>query len=138
MVRSAACGASRTIARTEGVPSFETAAARPPQDEGWETRMPDAPKLLIPLFGRIYAIFAPFTELLIRLIAGGSLALHGYQILFGNIEGDGRFLESVGYDNGLLWAWIVGILEFVCGLLLAIGLLTRVGAGPIIPFLIVA
>ena len=100
--------------------------------------MADAPKLLIPQFGRLYAIFAPYTELLIRLIAGGSLAFHGQQILFGNIEGAGRFFESLGFDNGLMWAWIVGILEFVCGLLLAAGFLTRLAAGPIIVFLIVA
>src|ERR1043165_2732620 len=100
--------------------------------------MADAPKLLIPRFGRLYAIFAPFTEPLIRLIAGGSLAFHGYQILFGNIEGAGRFFESIGFEDGLMWAWIVGILEFVCGLLLAVGLLTRVAAGPIIAFLIVS
>ena len=100
--------------------------------------MAGAPKLLIPWFGRIYAIFAPITELLIRLIAGGSLAFHGYQILFGNIEGAGRFFESVGFEDGLMWAWIVGILEFVCGILLAIGLFTRVAAGPIIAFLTVA
>jgi putative oxidoreductase len=100
--------------------------------------MPDSPKLLIPQLGRLYAAFAPFTELLIRLIAGGSLAWHGYQILFGNIEGAGRFFESVGFDNGLLWAWVVGILEFVCGLCLALGLFTRLAAGPIIVFLIMA
>ena len=97
-----------------------------------------SPKLLIPQFGRLYAVFAPITELLIRLIAGGSLAFQGYQILFGNIEGAGRFFESVGFENGLMWAWIVGILEFVCGLLLAAGCLTRLAAGPIIVFLIVA
>ena len=100
--------------------------------------MADSPKLLIPPFGHIYAIFAPFTELLIRLIAGGSLAFHGYQILVGNIEGAGRFFESVGFENGLMWAWIVGILEFACGLLLAVGFLTRLAAGPILGFLIVA
>ena len=100
--------------------------------------MADSPKLLIPAFGPLYALFAPFTELLIRLIAGGALAYHGYQILFGNIEGAARFFESVGFDNGLLWAWVVGILEFVCGLCLALGLFTRLAAGPIIVFLIVA
>jgi putative oxidoreductase len=94
-------------------------------------------KLLIPPFGRIYAVFAPFTELLIRLIAGGSLAFHGYQIL-GNIEGAARFFESIDFENGLLWAWIIGIFELVCGTLLAIGLFTRLAAGPIIVFLIVA
>ena len=108
-----------------------------PQDEAGDDDA-DSPKLLIPQLGRLYAIFAPITELLIRLIAGGSLAFHGYQILFGNIEGAGRFFESLGFENGLMWAWIVGILEFVCGLLLAAGFLTRLAAGPIIVFLIVA
>ena len=100
--------------------------------------MPQSPKLIVPAFGPLYATFAPFTELLIRLIAGGALAFHGYQILFGNIEGAARFFESVGFDNGLLWAWVVGILELVCGLGLACGLFTRLAAGPIIGFLIVA
>jgi putative oxidoreductase len=95
-------------------------------------------KLLIPPLGRLYDLFRPITEPLIRLMAGGALAFHGYQILFGNIEGAGRFFESVGFDDGLFWAWVVGILEFGCGLLLALGLFTRLAAGPIIVFMIVA
>jgi putative oxidoreductase len=97
-----------------------------------------ATKLLIPPLGRLYAIFAPFTEPLIRLMAGGALAFHGYQILFGNIEGAGRFFESLGYQNGLFWAWVVGVLEFGCGICLALGFLTRLAAGPIVVFMIVA
>ena len=100
--------------------------------------MPDSTNLLIPPLGRLYALFAPITLPLIRLMAGGSLAFHGYQIVFGNIEGAGRFFESVGFENGLMWAWVVGLLELVCGTLLAIGLFTRLAAGPIIVFLIVA
>jgi putative oxidoreductase len=95
-------------------------------------------KLIIPALGRLYAVFAPVTELLIRLMAGGSFAYHGYQILFGNTEGAGRFFESIGYDDGMMWAWIVGILEFGCGICLALGLFTRLVAGPIIVFMIVA
>jgi putative oxidoreductase len=98
----------------------------------------DAPKLLIPALGRLYDTIAPVTELLIRLMAGGSLAFHGAQILFGNMEGAARFFESVGFEHGLFWAWVVGILELVCGLCLALGLLTRLVAVPIIVFLIVA
>jgi putative oxidoreductase len=100
--------------------------------------MPAAPKLIIPLLGRIYDALWPVTEPLIRLMAGGSLAFHGYQILFGNIEGAARFFESVGFERGLLWATVVGVLELVCGLCLAVGLLTRLAAGPILVFLIVA
>ena len=90
--------------------------------------MPDSPKLLIPQFGRLYDPFRPVTEPLIRLIAGGALAWHGQQILFGGLEGAANFFESVGFEDGLLWAWIVGILEFVCGLCLALGLFTRLAA----------
>ena len=100
--------------------------------------MPAAPKLMIPPLGRIYDALRPGTEALVRLMAGGSLAFHGYQILFGNIEGAARFFESIGFERGLLWAYVVGILELVCGACLAIGLFTRLAAGPIIVFLIVA
>jgi len=103
-----------------------------------DTAKPNGPKLLIPALGRLYGVFAPVTELLIRLIAGGSLAVHGWQILFGNIAGAARFFETVGFENGLFWAWVVGILEFVCGICLAAGLLTRLVAVPIIVFLITA
>jgi len=99
--------------------------------------MADA-KLLIPQFGRLYDLFRPFTEPLIRLIAGGALAWHGQQILFGGIEGAARFFEDVGFENGVLWAWVVGLMQLVCGTCLALGLATRLVAGPIIVFLIVA
>ena len=41
-------------------PSFETRPSAAPQDEAGEKIMADAPKLLIPPFGRLYAIFAPY------------------------------------------------------------------------------
>src|SRR6267378_1832718 len=100
--------------------------------------MPTAPKLIVPQLRYLYGALWPLTEPLMRLMAGGSLAYHGYQILFGNIEGAARFFESVGFENGELWAWVVGILQFVCGLCLALGLFTRLAAGPIIGFLVVA
>jgi putative oxidoreductase len=92
-------------------------------------------KLLIPPLGRLYDLFRPVTEPLIRLIAGGSLAWHGQEILFSKLDGTARFFESLGFADGLLWAWVVGILEFACGLCLALGLATRLAAGPIIVFL---
>ena len=100
--------------------------------------MPTAPKLIVPQLRYLYGALWPLTEPLMRLMAGGSLAYHGYQILFGNIEGAARFFESVGFEQGLLWAYVVGVLELVCGTLLAIGLFTRLAVGPILVFLIVA
>ena len=98
----------------------------------------DAPRLLIPAFGGIYRTLAPITEPLIRVVAGGSLAIHGFPILFGNTDAAADFLDSVGFDNALFWAYVVGVVEFVCGLCLALGFLTRLVAVPIIGFLVVA
>ncbi len=95
-------------------------------------------RLLIPAFGPLYRTLAPVTEPLIRVMAGLSLAIHGYPILFGNKAAAAKFLESVGFQDGLFWTYIVGTVEFVCGLCLALGLLTRLVAGPIIGFLVIA
>src|SRR5215467_13312554 len=96
------------------------------------------PRLVIPALADVYRARAPITEPLIRVLAGASLAIHGFPILFGNTAAAARFLESVGFENALLWAYVVGIVEFVCGLCLAIGFLTRLVAIPIIGFLLVA
>ena len=98
----------------------------------------EEPRLLIPALGPLYRTFAPITELLIRVVAGGSLAIHGFPILFGHTAAAAKFLESVGFENGLFWAYVVGVVEFVCGVCLALGLMTRLVAAPIIGFLVVA
>lgn len=65
--------------------------------------------------------------LLLRLGAGGVLAAHGTQKLFGwfgghGIEGTGRFMESVGYAPGRASATAAGLAETGGGTLLALGL----------------
>ncbi len=100
--------------------------------------MQKAQRLIVPKLAGIYDFFAPLTEPLIRVMAGGALAVHGYGILFGDTAGAAKFLESVGFSGGLFWAYVVGLVEFVCGLCLAAGLLTRLVALPIIGFLMVA
>lgn len=100
--------------------------------------MQTTPRLVIPALGGLYRTLAPVTEPLIRIVAGGSLAIHGYQILFGNTGAAAKFLESTGFANGLFWAYVVGAVELVCGLCLALGLLTRLVAVPIIGFLVIA
>ena len=98
----------------------------------------DQPRHVIPALESIYRTFAPITEPLIRVIAGGSLAIHGFPILFGNTAAAAKFLESVGFENALFWAYVVGVVELVCGLCLAAGFLTRLVAAPIIGFLLIA
>jgi putative oxidoreductase len=98
----------------------------------------EPPRLLIPVLGGIYRTLAPSTEPLIRVIAGGSLAIHGFPVLFGQTGAAAEFLESVGFANGLFWAYLVGTVEFACGICLAVGFLTRLVAVPIIGFLVIA
>ncbi|MER5291203.1 DoxX family protein [Streptomyces pharetrae] len=67
--------------------------------------------------------------LLLRLGAGGVLAAHGTQKLFGwfgghGIEGTGQFMESVGYRPGKTSATAAGLAETGGGTLLALGLAT--------------
>ena len=67
--------------------------------------------------------------LLLRLGAGGVLAAHGTQKLFGwfgghGIEGTGAFMESVGYAPGKASATAAGLAETGGGALLALGLAT--------------
>ena len=81
--------------------------------------MQQQPRLLIPALGAIYRTFAPFTEPLIRVVAGGSLAMHGYPILFGDIGAAAKFLESTGFQNGLFLAYVVGAVPLAPAVALA-------------------
>ncbi|SFD68198.1 putative oxidoreductase [Lentibacillus persicus] len=74
-----------------------------------------------------------FGLLIIRLVLGISLAGHGAQKLFGwfgghGAKGTGGFFESIGVKPGVPMAVLVGLFEFVGGLLLATGLLTWLAA----------
>ena len=100
--------------------------------------MQPATRLILAPLSVVYRTLAPVTEPLIRLVAGGSLAIHGYPILFGDTQGVAKFLASAGFANPLFFAYVVGVVEFVCGVCLALGLLTRLVAIPIIGFLLIA
>jgi putative oxidoreductase len=97
--------------------------------------MSAAPRLLIPALGKLYAALAPITEPLIRIVAGLSFVPHGYPKLFVNPQRSAEWFEEIGFEPGLLWAIAVGMVEVFGGVCLAIGLLTRVVAVPILVFL---
>lgn len=68
----------------------------------------------------------------LRLVAGGLLAGHGAQKLFGafggpGIAGTAGWLESMGFTPGKQWAALAGASEFGGGLLTALGLLHPLG-----------
>lgn len=98
-------------------------------------------KPLIPVFAPAQRALAPLVEPALRVATGLLLVPHGAQKLFGafggyGLEATGQWFESIGYPASAALA--VGLIEFVGGLLLAAGLLTRVAAGFIAGFLFVA
>lgn len=69
----------------------------------------------------------------LRIPVGIILAAHGAQKLFGwfggyGLEGTGQWLASVGFEPGYLMALLAGSAEFLGGIALVLGLLTRPAA----------
>ena len=75
---------------------------------------------------------------LVRIATGLILVPHGAQKLFGWFGGGGLtgtaqfFEQNLGLYPGLLFAGLAGATEFVGGLLLALGLLTRLSAAAVV------
>ena len=90
------------------------------------------PKPIVPPLASIHKSLAWLAYPIVRIFAGLVLVPHGAQKLFGWFDGPGLaatagFFENVvGVSPGLFWASLVGGVEFFGGLLIAVGLLTRV------------
>jgi putative oxidoreductase len=81
---------------------------------------------------------APAATLLVRFLVGGVFLSEGIQkFLYPDALGVGRFAK-IGIPAPAVLAPFVGVVEIVCGLLLMVGLLTRLAAIPLIIDMIVA
>ena len=81
--------------------------------------------------------------LLLRLILGIVFMYHGSQKLFGAFGGGGisgttQFMEKLGLPMPGVQAILAGSAEFFCGLLVLVGLLTRLATIPLIFTMFVA
>ncbi|HEY9525001.1 MAG TPA: DoxX family protein [Thermopolyspora sp.] len=75
---------------------------------------------------------APGATILIRLYVGVVFASEGIQkFLFSDKLGEGRFTK-IGIPSPGFFATLDGILEITCGLLIIVGLLTRIATIPMI------
>jgi putative oxidoreductase len=96
----------------------------------------------IPAIAPITQALSPLAEPLVRITAGVLLVPHGAQKLFGwfggyGIEATGQFFASkLGLPASL--AVLAGVIEFFGGLLLALGLATRVVAALVFGLMAVA
>ena len=82
---------------------------------------------------RLLSSHAGFASFLLRVPVGAILAAHGAQKLFGwfggyGLEATGQWMASVGFEPGVLMAFLAGSAEFFGGLFLMLGLLTRPAA----------
>lgn len=78
--------------------------------------------------------------LVVRVAAGVTLALHGYQKFFmgGRIPGTARWFESLGMKPGKFHALTAASTEIACGLGFAVGLLTPLTAAGFVGLMFVA
>ena len=81
--------------------------------------------------------------LILRSVVGLSLAAHGAQKLFGwfggyGLDGTGQFMETLGFHPGRRHAALAGLTETGGGVLLALGLLTPLGAALVASVMLVA
>ena len=85
------------------------------------------------LIHRVLATDSSFASLALRLSAGVIFVAHGAQKLFGSfggggLEGTAQWMASIGLEPGHLMALGAGSAEFLGGIALLIGLLTRPAA----------
>jgi putative oxidoreductase len=81
--------------------------------------------------------------LALHVYVGVLFFVHGVQKLFGwfggyGIAGTAGFMESLGLRPGRLHAWASGLAETIGGLLLALGLVTPIGAALAISVMVTA
>ncbi|MFH1806741.1 MAG: DoxX family protein [Pseudomonadota bacterium] len=107
------------------------------------TTTTSTPRPIIPALGKVWSALEPLSPVIVRVTTGLLLVPHGAQKLFGafggyGLEGTAGWLSSIGFEPGLLFALLIGLLEFVGGLMLVAGLLTRPVAAAIVAFMTVA
>ncbi len=83
--------------------------------------------LILPGLSSVYAALSPLSVLYMRVIAGVALMAHGLPKIQ-NPLGAVSMVESIGFAPGWLFSPLLAGGEFIGGLLLAIGLLTRPAA----------
>ena len=80
--------------------------------------------------------------LMLRLIIGAVFIVHGAQKLFGmfdgvGVEGTAKMIEGFGFSNPYTLAVVWGSTEFVGGIMLVLGIMSRVAGAAIFSLLVI-
>jgi putative oxidoreductase len=101
-----------------------------------------SPRRLIPALSPFYDGLAAYAYPLIRIATGLWLMPHGAQKLFGvfggNAAATAQLFGKIGLPDSLALVYWVGCVEFFGGLLLVLGLLTRLAAVMVFVLMMVA
>ncbi|MGF7160697.1 putative oxidoreductase [Rhodoligotrophos appendicifer] len=92
-----------------------------------DQRYDDNQRLIVPAMSGVYAALSPLSYALMRVLAGGLLAIHGFPKILDPMARIGM-VEGLGFYPGVFWAPLLAITEFFGGILIALGLLTRPAA----------
>lgn len=90
------------------------------------------------IFRRIFRTRKTRSFILIRIILGLVFLSEGIQkFLYPDIVGVGRF-ETIGIDYATFFAYFVAVFEISCGVLVLVGLLTRIAVVPLLIIMLTA
>ncbi len=83
------------------------------------------PKLLLPFLRPFYNIVEPLSWLIVRVAAGLTLAVHGWGKIARGPAIAAKAVGERGFEPALMWTYVLIGIEFVGGICIALGLLTR-------------
>jgi putative oxidoreductase len=83
------------------------------------------PRLLFPALRPLYAFLEPLSWLLVRCAAGVILAVHGWGKIARGAEAMAPAFVKMGYEHPVALVYFLILVEFVGGIAIAAGLLTR-------------
>jgi putative oxidoreductase len=99
-------------------------------------------RYVFPSLGKIYERYGDAGWPLFRIVYGLFYIPHGCQKLFGwyggNVNAVAKAIETIGLSPGIAWAYFIGGLELIGGVLLVLGLCTRLVALLFAGFMFVA
>jgi putative oxidoreductase len=100
----------------------------------------DARRLVVPSVAGLYEACAPYSYTLVRVALGLILLPHGVnKLFFGDAVNAARTMAGLGLDPPLAWAYFIGVVEAVGGLMMVLGLYTRViAAAFVVQMLVIA
>lgn len=101
-----------------------------------------APALVFPFMAPIYNFGKCVSWPMVRFFAGANLVPHGADKIFGiwggSVAGTAEGMANMGLEPALFLAWLVALTEFLGGIMIAVGFLTRFAAAAATIFLFVA